>query len=170
MGSEENKYDRLQELSGSDFEIADHQPDIKGWEILDSEGDYIGDVKDLIFDKESFKVRYIVTDLDGYELEEEKQVLIPIGLVTLHEKEDEVLLTQAISANLPLLPAYVEGNITPAQELQIRDVLTGTAEHVVEVMNYEQHQDDFYNHSHFDDNGYKRYNTGKDGLDKGEII
>lgn len=170
MESEEIKYDRLQELSGSDFEIADDQPDITGWEIFDSAGDYIGDVEDVIFDKESYKVRYIITDLDGYELDQEKQVLIPIGLVTLHETDDEVLFTEAISANLPLLPAYETGKITPEQEVQIRNVLTGTAEQVVADMNYKQHQDEFYHHNHFNDRGYTRNPAGRDGLDKGEIM
>jgi sporulation protein YlmC with PRC-barrel domain len=170
MSIEENKNKRLQELSGSDFEIADHQPDITGWEIFDSAGDYIGDVEDLIFDKESYKVRYIITNLEGYELDQEKQVLIPIGLVTLKEDEDEVLLTEAISAKLPLLPSYDNQRITPAEELLIRNVLVGSAEHVVEVMNEEQHKDEFYEHSHFNDRGYTRNPPGRDGHDKGQII
>jgi len=170
MSLEEEKYKRLEELSGSDFEIADDQPDITGWEIFDSAGDYIGDVDDLIFDKESLKIRYIITNLEGYELDEEKQVLIPIGLVTLKDAEDEVLLTEAISSKLPLLPAYDNQRITAAEELQIRNILTGTAEHVIEVMNEEQHKDEFYNHSHFNDRGYIRNPPGKDGHDKGEIM
>jgi sporulation protein YlmC with PRC-barrel domain len=171
MKPDENINKRLQELDGSDFEISDQQPDITGWEIYDSLGDYIGDVDDLVFDNESLKVRYIITKLEGYELEEEKRVLIPIGLVTLKEDKDEVLLTEAISSKLPFLPDYESGKITPLEELQIRDVLTGTAEHVVEVMNYKHNPaDDFYNHTHFDDTGYQRNPPGKDGLPPGEII
>lgn len=170
MELEENKRNRLQELSDSDFEIADNQPDIISWEIFDSAGDYIGDVEDLIFDTVSLKVRYIVSNLDGFELETEKLVLIPIGLITLNLNEDEVLLTEAISNNLPLLPAYEKGLVTPVQEIQIREVLTGTAEHVVEVMNSKQLDDEFYNHRHFDDQGYNKNPPGKDGHEKGEII
>ena len=170
MSVEENKYKRLEELSGSDFEIADYQPDITGWEIFDSAGDYIGDVDDLIFDKESYKVRYLVTNLEGFDLDEEKQVLIPIGLVTLKEDEDEVLLTEAISSKLALLPKYDNQRITPSDELRIRNVLIGSAEHVVDVMNEEAHKDDFYSHSHFNDRGYTRNPPGKDGHDRGQII
>jgi sporulation protein YlmC with PRC-barrel domain len=171
MESDENKNDRLRELGGSDFEIADHQPDITGWEIFDSLGDYIGDVDDLIFDKVALKVRYIITKLEGYELDEEKMVLIPIGLVTLKEDKDEVLLTEAISSKLAFLPAYEGGKITPLEELQIRDVLIGSAEHVVEVMNYKHDpDDDFYNHTHFNDEGYNRNPPGRDGLEPGRII
>jgi sporulation protein YlmC with PRC-barrel domain len=171
METADNNNDRLEELDGSDFEIADHQPDITGWEIYDSVGDYIGDVEDLIFDVQALKVRYIITKLEGYELEEEKRVLIPIGLVTLKEDKDEVLLTEAISAKLPFLPDYDGENITALDELQIRDVLTGTAEHVVEVMNYKHDAaDDFYNHTHFSDAGYNRNPPGRDGHEKGEIM
>lgn len=167
---EENKYSRLQELGDSDFEIADHQPDITGWEIFDSAGDHIGDVEDLIFDSESLKVRYIITNLEITHQDVERKILIPIGLATLKEDEDEVLLTEAISDHLVLLPVYQKGNITPGDELQIRNVLTGTAEHVVQVMNEKQHQDEFYNHQHFDDKGYQKNPPGWDGHDKGEII
>jgi len=171
MESDEYKNERLEELGGSDFEIADHQPDITGWEIYDSLGDYIGDVDDLIFDNEALKVRYIITRLEGYELDEEKTVLIPIGLVTLKEDKDEVLLTEAISSKLSFLPAYESGKISPLDELQIRDVLTGTAEHVVQVMNYKHNpEDDFYNHTHFSDEGYNRNPPGKDGLEPGQIM
>lgn len=170
MSVEKEQYSRLEELSGSDFEIAANQPDITGWEIFDSSGDYIGDVDDLIFDNQSLKIRYIITNLEGYDLDQEKQVLIPIGLVTLKENEDEVLLTEAISSKLPLLPAYDNQRITPRDELQIRNVLIGTAEHVVELMHEEQHKDEFYHHSHFNDRGYVRNPPGRDGHDSGEIM
>lgn len=167
----DNTNNRFEELEGSDYEIADDQPDITDWEIYDSMGDYIGDVEDLIFDVEALKVRYIITKLEGYELDEEKRVLIPIGLVTLKEDSDEVLLTEAISSKLPFLPDYDGEKITALDELKIRDVLTGTAEHVVEVMNYKHTvEDDFYNHSHFSDTGYRRNPPGKDGHEKGEIM
>lgn len=177
MAYEENKTDRLRELSGSDFEIADHQPDIKGWEVFDASGDYIGDVEDLIFDTESLKVRYIITNLEdlenlsiGVHSSDDKKVLIPIGLLSLNESDNEVILTEALAANVGFLPIYARGEITPAQEVQIRDVLTGNLASNVTGEVYTQHPEGFYDHTHFDDKGYQRYQTGKDGLDKGEII
>ena len=55
---------RLQKLKGSDYEIADGEPDIQGWDINDSAGNKIGKVDDLIFDTQSRKVRYIVLSPD----------------------------------------------------------------------------------------------------------
>jgi len=154
MAYEENRNDRLEELSGSSFEIAENQPDITDWEIFDASGDYIGDVEDLIFDKESYKVRYIITELDERNTDVERLVLIPIGLVTLHENEDEVILTASVTANLAFLPTYEKGQLTPAHELQIRDVLSGNITGNISGAGYEQHPENFYDHTHFDDKGY----------------
>jgi len=170
MAYEENRNDRLEELSGSSFEIAENQPDITDWEIFDASGDYIGDVEDLIFDCESYKVRYIVTDLDEPDTDNDRLVLIPIGLVTLQENEQEVILTAAVAANVGFLPTYKKGQITPAHELQIRDVLTGNIAGNIAGRAYEQHPEDFYTHSHFDDKGYVKNPPGKDGLEPGQII
>lgn len=149
---------RLEELSSSDFEIADHQPDITGWDILDSAGYDIGEVQDLIFDKESRKVRYIVSNVH-FEVEENSRlVLIPIGIVTLHEKDDEVIISELSASYLPTLPAYKTGTvISPAEELAIRYVFLGnkglqtTAEDP-----YVNHQADFYAHEHFNDENFRR--------------
>jgi sporulation protein YlmC with PRC-barrel domain len=171
MALEENKYDRLHELSGSDFEIADEQPDITGWEIFDANGDYVGDVKDLLFDKESYKVRYIIANYEeDLDADKSRLILLPIGLATLHESDDEVILTEAIGANIPYLPTYQKGKLTPAHEAEIRDILTNNNAGTIELSTYEQHPDGFYDHTHFDDTGYKKYRTGRDGLNEGEII
>lgn len=66
--SNENTNKRLQELGGSDFEIAEDQPDIRGWDVKDENGKKIGEVDELIFDEQSRKVRYIVLDLEEIEI------------------------------------------------------------------------------------------------------
>ena len=40
----------MQELGGSDFEIRDGQPNIKGWKVRTDSGERIGEVDELIFD------------------------------------------------------------------------------------------------------------------------
>ena len=85
-----NKGRRLQELRGSDFEIAKGQPDIRGWDVRDNAGRKFGKVHDLIFDIRANKVRYMVVNiLDTKELELEKRtVLVPIGLAELDGADD----------------------------------------------------------------------------------
>lgn len=70
----------LHGLNHSDYKIADDQPDIENWKIVDTSGKRVGKVKDLLFDKEAMKVRYIITDLkDGELAPNDRRVLIPIG-------------------------------------------------------------------------------------------
>jgi sporulation protein YlmC with PRC-barrel domain len=172
---ENNKTTYLEELGGSAFEVADHQPDITGWEILDSLGNEIGEVEDLIFDSSARKVRYIVASLDldeeiepadGVENETENHlVLIPIGIVDLDEDDDEVIIPAVSTAFLATLPYYTPGKIiSPAEELAVRYAFLGQdslpdADAVV----YEQHPEDFYSHRHFDDDRFtKRISGPKD--------
>lgn len=92
MALEENKYDHLEELGGSNYEIVDGEPNIKGWEVKNASGQLIGEVDELLFDPQSRKVRYLVVDLYGNKLSvaEDKKVLIPIGLAELYDGNEEV--------------------------------------------------------------------------------
>ena len=160
--NETNKTTYLQELSGSDFEIADHQPDINGWEIIDSMGNEVGQVKDLIFDSSARKVRYIVAELD-FETDERHDsdpgvVLIPIGVVALDSDNDEVVIKDFAANQLLSLPAYESGKtISPVEELAVRHAFLGNASlpNANSVV-YEDHPEDFYTHGHFDDSQFTR--------------
>lgn len=89
MSLEENNYSRLEELSGSDFEIVDDEPNIIGWEVKNEAGNRIGEVDNLLFDPESRKVRYLVVDLDTdyLGLDTDRTVLIPIGIADLRGED-----------------------------------------------------------------------------------
>ena len=80
MALEDNKYDHLEELGGSDYEIVDGEPNIKGWSVKNSSGELIGEVDELLFDPQSRNVRYLVVDLKGNKLDidDQKKVLVPI--------------------------------------------------------------------------------------------
>ena len=162
--NENNRTTYLEELSGSDFEVADHQPDINGWEIVDSEGNELGEVEDLIFDSNARKVRYIVASLDlDEEIEtEDLLVLIPIGIVDLDEDEEEVLIPEVSVAFLSTLPQYTPGKIiSPAEELAVRYAFLGQdALPDADAVVYDEHPEDFYNHGHFDDARFSRHISG----------
>lgn len=149
---------RLQELSKSNFEISEEQPDIISWTIVDVNGDEIGEVTDVIFDMETKKVRYIVALLNLEEDEDAKQVLIPIGIVDLDEAEDEVVMPEETVGFLNSLPVYKSGTIiSPAEELAIHYAFLGKKGLVEENSHdYQSHPDDFYAHRHFDDTKFKR--------------
>lgn len=166
--NENNKTTYLEELSGSDFEVADHQPDITGWEIIDNLGNEIGEVEELIFDSNARKVRYVVASLDldnNSEVADEadgRLVLIPIGIVDLDEDEEEVIIPEVSILFLSTLPQYTPGKIiSPAEELAVRYAFLGQASLPdAAAVVYESHQDDFYSHDHFDDTRFTRRITG----------
>src|SRR3954469_10855400 len=100
-----NKNYHLQELGGSDFEIADGQPNIKGWDVKDESGKKIGEVDELLFDPQSQKVRYLVVDLSGNDFDLDKRdVLVPIGIAELHDEDDDVILPGISATQLNALP------------------------------------------------------------------
>src|SRR4051812_5442777 len=157
--SNENSNKRLQELGGSDFEIADGQPDIKGWDVRNESGQKIGEVDELIFDVQSRKVRYIVVDLDDNDLDlDDRDVLVPIGIAQLHDQNDDVILPGVTAEQLKALPDYEEGSLNTEVENKIRNVFSGVGFGAIAggaAASGIDHGDTFYNHEHFnDDNLY----------------
>ncbi len=60
------RINHLKELDHSDYKIADNQPHIDDWKIVDRSDRKVGKVHDMLFDKDRMKVRYIITNLkDG---------------------------------------------------------------------------------------------------------
>jgi hypothetical protein len=162
MDSKESKNagSRLRELGGSDFEIKDEQPNIKGWKVENDSGQTIGKVDELIFDTQALKVRYMVIDLEDNEWNmNSREVLVPIGLAELDSENDHVILPGVTLDQILLLPDYHENDLTPETEGAVRDAFA-TAE-ATEVLRPTERPDDFYNHEHFDENRlYRRRRSG----------
>jgi uncharacterized protein (TIGR02271 family) len=165
MTSNDYRNDRLQELSGSGYEIVEGQPNIKGWTVKDAGGQKIGKVDELIFDKQSQKVRYLVVDLKGKLFDmKDHDVLVPIGLAELDEKDDDVILPSITSEELRLLPVYEEGTIDSDVENRIRNVLSGigssgmrgTTASASPTTRNDAYDEEFYNHEHFNDENIYR--------------
>lgn len=152
---------RLQKLSGSDFEIVDGQPDIRGWDVRDSAGKQLGEVGELIFDYESRKVRYLVVDLDENEYDlEDKEVLVPIGITELHEADDDVILPGVSVEQMRSLPEYNEERFDTEHESSVRNVFGGLGAYP--VAGESDGDNDFYNHEHFNERNLYRNRDRKD--------
>jgi stress response protein YsnF len=171
MATENNRNRRLQELSGSDFEIADGQSDIRGWDVKDTNGRHLGEVEDLIFDTGSYKVRYLVVDLDDDELDldDDREVLVPIGLAQLHEDDDDVILNNVTVEQLRALPEYDDDDeISTEYESNIRRVFSGVGDAAFtgaaatgaaltsDSDTVRDRDTDFYNHDHYNDENLYR--------------
>jgi len=115
------KHRRLQELDRSDFEITKGDPDIRGWDVKNATGQKIGEVEELILDAQQKKIRYMVVELDDddLELEDDKKVLIPIGLAELDKEDDDVILPSVTVDQLQALPAYDRDGLADETERQI---------------------------------------------------
>lgn len=146
----------LKELSGSDYKIAEDQPDIDGWKILDHSGRKVGKVKDLLFDENAMKVRYIVTNLkkgDLLDLDDDRYILIPIGQARLDTENDNVLIPDVGRDTIAGLPHYEKvDDLTREDETRFRNFFAGTTTGTYEGEN-------FYDHEHYDE---ERFYAGKD--------
>jgi hypothetical protein len=171
MAIQERVATRLEELHGSDYELAGGQPDITGWDIVTRSGKKAGDVEDLLFDPDTNKVRYIIADLDKNELdlEDDRKVLIPIGLAELYTKTKKthrghrmdpafsaydpaehgnIVFIPTISAKqLDALPLYEKGHLSRHTEIAIRKIMEPTDRKT-------QEEDEFYRHRHFDEDRF----------------
>jgi sporulation protein YlmC with PRC-barrel domain len=180
---EKKKYNRLQELDHSNFEIVKGEPDIRGWDVRYMTGQKLGSVEELIVDAQEKKVRYMVVDLDENELKlVNRKILIPIGLAELDNKEDDVLIPNISLEQLSRLPEYEKDNLNPVVERRISSTLgrelheaelaETTTPHVKNeatdsklmkeekrrIKEHEDHEHDpeFYSHEHYNvDNLYK---------------
>jgi hypothetical protein len=148
---EQNTYRYLQELSNSDFQIVDGEPNITGWEVKNEAGTYIGEVEELLFDPQTRAVRYLVVDLNDNLMNlDGKKVMIPLGIAHLHTSDDEVVLPGLHVDQFNALPAYDKAALGPEVEVQIRNIIGSPAALRIEDTITEFDQDAFYTHHHFD--------------------
>jgi len=169
MASNDNREkNRLVELGGSDYKVADNNPNIKNWHVKDGSGRTFGKVDELIFNPASRKVRYMIVDLKGNEFSlDSRHVMIPIGKATLHEKDDDVILSGVRAEQLNGLPTYEKGNdITPSYERDIRNHFSGTTAAGATTTGDEHHDETFYEHDDFNEDRFygKRRSSGSESI------
>lgn len=112
----------------SDLQVADGDPDIRGWDVRTADGEKIGKVKDLIVDTGLMKVRYIEARIDKEVLNatDDRHVLIPIGSARLDDDEDDVYLSSSI-VDPRTLPPYDRNALSREYEISLRERFPGGA-------------------------------------------
>ena len=104
-----------------DFEIAEGDPDVRGWEVLSADGRRIGEVDNLLIDTGAMKVRYLDVDLeDEVASGEDRHILVPIGYARLDESEDQIRVDSLTSSDLSTMPVYDHGPISREYETSLR--------------------------------------------------
>jgi photosynthetic reaction center H subunit len=119
---------RIGELSN--YEVADHHPDVRGWDVVASDGHKIGDVKDLVADTAAMKVRYLDIELDNdyRRTDEESRVLVPIEQAQLIEDDDTVRLDALASHQARDIPTH-RGTFDRDYEVRVSRMFPPDAAH-----------------------------------------
>lgn len=113
----------LQKLSGSKFEIADGQSDIRKWVVKDDTGRKLGMVTELLFDEQKLKVRYLILDTSKNEFELfKRKVAVPIGVAKVHELREEVSLPNVLGSQIEALPDYQDEDMSLDSQYEIRGI------------------------------------------------
>ena len=143
MEVERNRIRPLEELD--DYEVADGDPDVRGWDVVASDGTRIGRVDQLLVDAQAMKVRYLDVDLDDKLVsasDQDLHVLLPIGVARL-DRNDKRVRFDALPANeVRGLPRYAHGTVTRDYELTLRNRFARDSH---------ASSEDFYTHDIYDD-------------------
>lgn len=151
----------LQALSDlDDLEIAEGEPDIRGWTVRTADGVHVGEVDDLIIDTLAMKVRYMCVELDGatFELDDKRRVLVPLGTARLDDVNDDVFIASS-AAQLLALPAYDDDTFTTgdsrdSHELFGRPWMTGQTASADENRINTLDSRDLYEQDQYDDRNF----------------
>jgi uncharacterized protein (TIGR02271 family) len=174
-----NKHDRqrgglsrLDELD--DYKVADGEPDVRGWDVVASDGRKIGEVKHLIADTAQMRVRYLEVELDrdlrpAGASGDDRNALIPIGAVRLNDDKDDVVVDSLSSVEFGSFPAYsstrsfdrdYESSVASrfaGGTGSARSTAAGTAAGAAAgAAAGGTDRDDFYDDARFDDSRYQR--------------
>jgi photosynthetic reaction center H subunit len=108
-----------------DFKVAEGDPDVRGWDVMSSDGRKIGEVDDLLVDTSAMKVRYLDVDVDRdlTEDDRDRHVLIPIGYARLDRDDKNVMVDSLNSSDVVGLPEYTHGGVTREYESDVRQRL-----------------------------------------------
>ncbi|HLM68775.1 MAG TPA: PRC-barrel domain-containing protein, partial [Longimicrobium sp.] len=124
----DNDMDRVVPLGRlNDYKVAEGDPDVRGWEVMASDGRKIGEVEELLVDTTAMKVRYLEVDVDNTLMADtagagDRHVLIPIGYARLERERDSITVDALSSADLHTIPAYDRtSGVTREHETAVRD-------------------------------------------------
>lgn len=72
----------LIKLSDTEFDLKDPNQDIRDRHVVDRQGDEVGDVKNLIVDKDEHRVRFLLVGSGGFLGIGEDTIMVPVDSIT----------------------------------------------------------------------------------------
>ncbi len=94
----------LVKLGDTDLMVADPAEDIRGYTVMDRDGEEIGDVKSLLIDERETRVRFLEVERGGFVGLGGETRLIPVDAVT--RIADETVHVDATREHVHRAPAY----------------------------------------------------------------
>jgi hypothetical protein len=121
--TEVQKLHKLSDLN--DYKVTKDDPDITDWKVYTSDKIEFGEVTDLVVDTGLKRVVYADVILaDNFRRgENESHLLIPIESVTLHNKNEMVIVNTLTSKELAEYPMYSGSHIPGNYEKTLREKL-----------------------------------------------
>lgn len=144
-----------------DLDIAEGEPDIRGWKVQGANGEHLGEVEDLIVDLAAMKVRYMAVELDKdtFGLDDSRCVLVPIGTARLND-DDDIVMISAGTVELASMPPYDDDMFDDESALHEqygRPYMTATGtDALTQDRTSTSDRDDMYRGEHFDDSALRR--------------
>lgn len=134
----------------NDFKVAEGDPDVRGWDVLSSDGRKIGEVDNLLVDTTAMKVRYLDVDIEQGLLENDpdRHILIPIGYARLDEDDDQIFVDRLTATTLKEIPAYRAGSLTREYETNLHGFFDNDFSATTKKDN------DFYAHESYSDDRF----------------
>lgn len=133
-----------------DYELADGEPDIRGWEICSVDGRSIGQVNGLLVDTNALKVRYVELELESDLAvdDDHRHAILPIGTARLKEEEDTMIVSLRADV-FRTLPPYTRGQLSREYE---RELMEGLVKALDDTSADPQAMaTEFYGSAYFDD-------------------
>lgn len=140
-----------------DFKVAEGDPDVRGWDVMSSDGRKIGEVEQLLIDRTAMKVRYLDVDLDDdlIEMGKDRHVLIPIGYARLDQDNDHIMVDNLNAKQIGGMPAYTHQPLTREYESDLRGYLdTGYKATAATAATAVDTDDEYYEHEHYDEDRF----------------
>jgi photosynthetic reaction center H subunit len=125
VGSSDARLAELGELKKVD--VADGEPNPKGWEVYAADGRRIGEVDELIVDTSHMKVRYLDVDLAAKDLgfTSDRHILVPMDQARLNRDDKHVLVDGLRADALTDYPVFAGLPISRDLDDQIQRHFTG---------------------------------------------
>lgn len=108
-----------------DYEMAEGNPDVRGWDVSGDDGQKFGEVNDVLVDQQAERVKYLDVEVDKEVASSKDQhVLIPIGAAQLDESDDRVIVNGVSSTQVRNLLAYQRQAVTREYEDQVQQAFS----------------------------------------------